>query len=183
MEQTDNAIRTIIIDGWHINEDTGEILGPVVPEGFHIHDDDTFEWFMGKRFELSSQIDELERKKKTVIDNLDKMIKERNRKIESLDFRFKFEVESYTKQLLEGKKKKSIRCMYGVTGFREIKKNYEIADKEKAIKWAEAYHPDAISKDFRKDAVSVENVSDAPPGVFNIIPGYDKFYIKTEITH
>jgi len=175
------AQNTVIIDGWLIDADTGLEIEPVPPrQEFHINDDDSFEWYMGKRADLAVKIKQLEAKKEIVTANLDAMIKEKQSRLNRLDLRFGVEVEAYVKELLADSKKRSITCMYGKAGFRKINENYVVADQAKAVQWAKTYHPDAVkvTEEFQKSKVDIEKAKDAPNGVFEMKPGHDKFYLE-----
>jgi len=172
-------------DGFYFDSVTGLELCAVEPvERFSIHDDSTFEWVMGKRFEAVSRVDMLERQKIAFCKNIDKAIAEKKRRVDQIDFRFKVELEAYAKKELTGKKQKTLRCLgYGSLSFKKINENFKIKNEKEAMDWMAFNHPDSIRIERipLKSELDIDTVRAAPDGLFEITPEHEKFTINTLI--
>lgn len=184
-----------IVEGnWMLNPDTGEILeymdqpiGPVERDfQFYVHDRASAEWVLEKLSEAEAEVAAIEKRKKTLLANLEAMGRPAGHRVTWLRRRFEDELKAWAEKELEGEKTRSIRTPFGQLAFRKVNERIKVDDEEAAIAWAKKHQPDAV-KTTEKILVSElpvllgfdpDEPAKAPPGC-HLEPAHDSFTVKT----
>jgi phage host-nuclease inhibitor protein Gam len=125
-----------IVDGFIVDPETGEILGHIEqPSEFHVTDCDSADWVLKRMLEAQTAIEAIKA-------NSQRLIKQHERQLEWLKFRFESELEEFAQKELEGQKTKSLILNYGQLRFRTVPPSYKVS--EEAIPWLEEKCPEAV---------------------------------------
>lgn len=145
-----------VIDGWLVDTETGECLGPVLPEPKWVPDtQEKVEWVLEKMLGLDSDLAALEARKSALIENMDAMIREKRGRRNSLDFCFGRDVVEFARlNLPEGKK--TWRCPFGSVAFRVVPAHVKVSDPEMAVASLKALCPEAVRA---TESVLVKSIS------------------------
>ena len=180
---------TIIVDGYIVDAETGEVIGLAQKEEFRVKDEDSFRWVMQKILESESKIAAIDnsaeyKQAQAIIANADSMKKDAQRRLEWLLARFTNEIAEYAKpQLVKGSR--SLKTMFGTVAFRTKKGGLKVSNEELAIQWAERNAPSAIkiSKKFLISELSTtESVKALGAGdAFYVAPDTETVTIKTGV--
>ena len=138
-----------IIDGYRIGQD-GEVLEYVGEPRFAIDSEDKAEWAMHKRMDAVREVESLRAKRRAILDNLDRQIRQAEGRVRALDYRFGEDLTAFARTRLSGKRR-SWACPYGTVAFRRTKARWTWSDapdaKERAVRWAkENWTPELIEK-------------------------------------
>lgn len=169
-------------DGLVVDPDTGEIIGMVdVKEEFHVVDDDSAEWVLEKLSEHEAEVRALELRKQALVANLDAMIKDKQRHVDFLHYRFDKELEDYASVALAHSKEKHIKTPWGRLSFRRSPDTRRVREGrlQDALAWAEEYCPDAVKHPDPVLLISKVPVAAMPQDLFETIEGENKFTITT----
>lgn len=134
------AIRNVeIVDGYLIDSLTGEVLEYVGEPRFSIDSEDKAEWAMHKRMDAVREVESLKAKRRAILDNLDRQIRQAEGRVRALDYRFGEDLTAFARTRLSGKRR-SWACPYGTVAFRRTKARWTWSDapdaKERAVRWA-----------------------------------------------
>lgn len=165
-----------------VDIETGEVLGMVGTERFCVHDRDSAEWVLRKLWDAEAEVAAIRARRKVLLDNLEAMEAEHQRRVEWLRWRFGPELEEWATDELEGKKVRSIKTPFGTLSFRRKPPRVVVTDEARAIaSLEEAGYTDAV-KVQRSVLVSMLPdgwVSLQRPDGFSVEAGSDGFSIKT----
>lgn len=181
----------ITIDGITFNAETGEILH----KEFQITDDASADWALEKIMNAEVRKAALEIKRRALLENLDAQIKEEQRRIDGLHFRFDNELTNYAKGKLNGKTK-TVKFTYGSVSFRTVKGGLRVVDAANALSWAKAKgfdHAIKLTESFqisqltdleREIAMDDIEAEGIPASVmpFEVKPDAEAVTIKTGVT-
>ena len=157
---------------------------------FSITDERGLTWYVRKIAAIDSEIARVQNQAKSIIAEL-----ERDR--QSLEFQFGIQVEAVTRDLLEGKRAKHLKTMFGNIGFRTNPARLEITDQKALLAWSQQHAPDLLetkvtiarlSERFKPSGNGISLFDTQADGVTLEIPGISikpaeqRFYIKTGST-
>lgn len=135
----------------YFDAETGEFAGPVdstLPDG-NIENEEQLLAYMRRlmRYEAEARATEMELK--AIIANAEKMLKQRQRKVEWLKTRWATSAAVTAESLLPRKSDGTYRlktwtCPFGEVKFTSRGASVEIADDDVAVRWAEANSPEAV---------------------------------------
>lgn len=132
--------------------------------------------YLRRRGQLAAEAERLR-------ENLHAMLKEITRKVETLDYLYQEEAKATVRDMLAGKKAKSLKTPFGVAGFRTIAAKVEVVDEATLIKAAES-DVDLMALVRTETRVSRSDVADhfkrtgeLPPGC-ELSAAYEKFHIS-----
>lgn len=181
---SDDKDLSILFDG--IDPDETE---EIVPKGFEVKDLSSANWCMAKIGLANSRIAEREQVAKELHDRIDTWLEKA-----TLDYHKTIDVmkeflEPYIKQQCdeestEKKKKRSVKLVLGVAGFRATSGRTNIVDMEKAVEWAkkqglEIKVVESVSATAIKESIKANG--EIPPEDAVIIEvGEDRFYVKVD---
>lgn len=174
---------TIVVNGYLIDAETGEVLDIVEaprPQ-FHVEDLASAEWVLEKMHEAEGRVAGLTARLAAITDQIGAMIREENRRSEWLQHRFGAELEAFAGRELQGQKSRSLKTPFGTLSFRSTPGSIRPLDKQGALAWAKEHAPDAVVT--REDLVvtPLKDRTDLPPILFEVTPAGDRFYIKTGV--
>jgi hypothetical protein len=104
---------------------------------FTITDRRGLEWYIRKIAAIDAEIARVQEQAKAIIADL-----ERDR--QSLEFQFGSQVQSVTQKLLEGKRAKHLKTIFGNIGYRTKPARLEIADPAALLEWSRQNAPDLL---------------------------------------
>lgn len=137
-----NPDDTIIVDGMIVNAETGEVLGVDAPQDFYVHNEESFNWVMGKMLDCDSRIAAITTnadviKARAIIANAERMEKDAKNRRNWFELRFGNELAKYAKTQIDGGKSKTFKSVLGSISFRVKKGGLRVEDKEKALETAQ----------------------------------------------
>lgn len=131
--------------GYILDADTGEILGLAgITEAFTVTDEKSADWVLEKMMDAEVEAARIRIKRDAITENLDKQIKEQERRRDYLAWKFGPALEHFAKEKLAGAKKKSIGLTFGTLAFRSVKGGVRVTDPAKALEWAKKFYPEAV---------------------------------------
>lgn len=145
-------------DGTPYDAVTGEILDPTLPsvqlavaaqpadasvaERFEVRDDDGAEWCLETLGKIEGEINYLNKKKRVQVENIDKLLRERERRIAWWHVRFAGSLAEYAKRTLA--KTKTRVFVNGKVSFRDTPGRREILRPDDAKAFVRRWRPDLI---------------------------------------
>ena len=172
MEQT-----TVVIDGYIVDVETGEIVGVESPEGFAVRDEDSAKWVLERFLDSDANIAKAE----AVVRNAQAILKRAKSRREWLERRFLPELAEYAKANLP-KGSKTYSTEYGAVSFRATAAKLKVVDEGQALSWAKQNAPEAVKVE---ESILVSKlpkglVEDAPQG-FEVVEAGESVSVKTGV--
>jgi len=179
---------TVVIDGYIVDAESGEVLGLAQKEEFHITDEESFNWVMKKFLDTESKLESIEHspevaQAKAILANAESMTKDAQRRLDWLTARFSQELAEYARPQLP-KGSKSFKTIYGTVSFRSVPAKLVVYDLPSALEWAKKHCPEAIkvTEDFQFSKVNKALIEDLKRQKgFAVIDGSEKVTIKTGV--
>jgi hypothetical protein len=158
---------------------TGEVVGLVreAEQPFRVDSRGAAEWILEMLLTAESETAALEVRKRVVIDNIESMQRDHERRAIWLRERFGPELEAWARSELEGKKQRTVKTPWGRLSFRRRKARLVVDDESKAIAWAVDNCAEAV-KTTSKFLVSQVPDELMPDGC-HVEPERDGFSIET----
>lgn len=170
------------IANYRFDIDTGEIIENdeiLFPKLYKIDNKEKADWVLAKILECNSKIQEINNRKKIIIENLNNQIKEHENRLLFFNERFGKQMEEFASEALKGSKKKSLQLDHGKIGFRECRGSTKILDLKKALEWLEQEMLlDAINVTRSIFVSKIPDNVELPVEIFDKTPPYNKFYIE-----
>lgn len=146
----------IVVDGFVVDTETGEVLRPVVEDGFAVDSSDRLDWVLRRMGELEAAMVAVEQTDavihaRAVLANAEQLKADFKRRLDSLHWRFDSEVEHYARQQLAGEKGRTLKSLYGSVSFRSVPSRISIGDADLASIALSARYPRALSVTFDLD--------------------------------
>lgn len=193
--------RVIEMDGYLVDEETGEVVGVVTPPEFVIDSQSAAEWVMNKMLEAESQVAAFDKTDavihaKAVLANAEAMKKPLQRRVEWLHKRFDNELGEFAKTRLT-KTCKTWRCLFGTVSLRKVPARLALKDEGLAIRMAEDFKLYAaglrVTKEFLISQITPADHAELVTGLighewsaedqtrkaFEIVPATEKVDVKT----
>ena len=171
----------VIVNGYKVDTDTGEIVGLAdEPERFKVHDLPSAEWVLDKFQQAESEKWRISALRKARMAQLDAMEKDAERRLEWLNYRFKAELEEWFNT--QDKKGKSIKLSCGTIGTRSSKPKLVIKEERLLQEYLAMAHPEILKFSTRIDLEALkELVRKEPfhPDVVKLEEGHEEFYVRT----
>jgi hypothetical protein len=146
---------------------------PEVRPAFAVEDEKTATWLVGKLAERRATIARIKEQAAA-------MVRDAERDIEYLEWRFGPELEMWAAANLEGKKK-SVKLLTGTVGFRSQKGKLVVVDEAACLEWARDNCPVAYVVEPRLVKTPIDDLfqktGEIPPGC-EYVEGGEKFYVK-----
>jgi len=125
-----------IINHELIDEETGEVLGPVVAAGT-ITSETALETVLEKISDAEAWLGALKQKHEAMKAQMEKIEKRKSKYLEYLLEVYQSPIKEYTKTRLEGQKTKTLNTVYGSISFRATKGGVKVTDPEQALQFIE----------------------------------------------
>lgn len=111
--------------------------------------------------------------------NAELMARECERRAEHLEWKYGANLQTWLRAELEGGKRKSVRLLHGVVGYRQKPAGVCVTNPAAALSWAKEHLPAAVAERLDK-AVLAETllVNGEPMDWAQIVPAEEQFYIK-----
>lgn len=171
----------VINNEWLVDPETGEITGRLdMAKDFHVTDMASAEWVLENLQEAEFETAKLQAMKDERIAAMNAMINTAQKRTDWLLWRFKDELEDFTRKQLEGRKEKHLKTPFGRLEFsnRERRK-VVVIDIARAVLWCTRNAKEAV-KTVKTILVSeLKDRTDLPKNVFEIVEPKEKFEIKT----
>ena len=184
--QIEQEAAPVVIDGYLIDQETGEVLGHVeVKSQFQVTDRKSAEWVLEKILNAESDVLAVEETPtviaaRAILSNAEKIKKERQARADWLRTRFEPELGHWAKQALEetGGKSKTIKTLFGSISLRTVKGGVRVLDKEFALELAKKEYPDAVkvSEEFQISKLTDEQKREIEVGLAGTIWPSDDTY-------
>lgn len=178
----------VLIDGYWMDPDTGEIIEAEAPKPeFRIDCKEHMDWYLEKRLNAVAEVHAIEMSSavlaaKAVLDNATRMAARAQKRVDALDRRFSAEATEFARQNLPTKGK-TYYSPFGEVAFRAVPAKLTVADEAQAIAWARFNNlADCVKTTFLVSKVSrgvAENLG-AEQG-FEWTPARESVSIKTDI--
>lgn len=154
LEIAEGSPVTVEVDGFLIDAESGEVLGPVVEEGFAVDSPQRLDWVLRRLGEVESQMVAIEQTDavihaRAVLANAERLKADLKRRLDSLHWRFDNEVEHYARQQLAGEKGRTLKTLYGSISLRSVPARIGIDDKALAIARLIEECPAALNVEFQ----------------------------------
>lgn len=191
-----SAPQVTVIDGWLYDSESGECLGPAElpkPE-FAITDDESLNWVLNKFLQTEATIAAIDNNDavvhaRAVIANAEAMKKEQQNRLNGLHFRFDNEIEHYVKPLLDGKKSKTHKTLFGSVSFRTSKGGLRVKDAAAALQWVKEQgnalaHTIKTTEEFQISRLTDEEretLANIVPEGFDVKPDSESMAVKTGV--
>lgn len=171
---------TVIVDGYVVDEETGEIHGLAGHPSFHVTDRTSAEWVLEKISQNTSALKALELRRAQVLENLEAQQREIERRADWLNQRFGGELREWCERELVGQKRKSIQLDWGKIGFRKTHGAVKVFDVVAAAEWLKVHCAQAIQMEPKVlvSRIPDELRSELPANAFDYTPPDNKFYIS-----
>jgi phage host-nuclease inhibitor protein Gam len=134
-----------------MDEDTHFQDAPEAPEpaddGFRLDSDDKVEWALRKIGAWDAEYARVKAHSESI---LKRIASEK----ESFLARFQVDLEEYTRQKIEGGKRRSHETVYGTLAFRKVPPTLSVVDKDAALEWAREHDPTSIQQTLNVKAYS-----------------------------
>ena len=149
MNQAVQEPNTIVIDGFIIDQETGEILGHAgVKPQFQVNDQASLEWVLERILNAEAEVKAVDQTPaviaaRAILENSEKIKAERTRRVDWLRTRFSPEIGEYLKTALTGKSR-SLKTIFGTVGLRTVKGGLRVKDEEAALECAKVGWPNAV---------------------------------------
>lgn len=156
-------------------QDAPEAPAPV-EDGFRIDSDDKVEWALRK-------IGAWDAEHARVKAHSESILKRITSEKESFLARFQVDLEEYTRQKIEGGKRRSYETVYGTLAFRKVPSTLAISDPDAALAWARENAPTAVRetlsiKEYSEQAkLALQQTGEVLPGV-EVKPERESFSIR-----
>ena len=145
---------------------------PEPPDAFIPDTEDKVNWVLGK-------IADRRARAARIRENADLLAKAEDREADALEWRFGPALQAFTRQELAGGKRKSVRLLHGVIGFRTRPAGVDVTDTAAALEWAKENCTEAVRESLDKKAMADTLLSTGKALPFaRLTPAEDVFYIK-----
>lgn len=136
-------------DNYFADAVTGEFVAFALPQEFMVKDEDSCNWVLRKFLECESQINAIELSAevlaaKAIVANAEKMRKAHYARLNWLEHRFKPELGKYAEKMLDGKKERTWKTLWGAIALTKTKGGVKVQDAVGAVAWAEENCKDAV---------------------------------------
>lgn len=177
---------TTEIDGYVIDNETGEILG-LTKSTFEVTDEKSADWVLEKIMDAEVEIARNDIKRKAILENLDTQDADQRRRIEFLKWKFGPQLERFANKELANAKTKTWKGTFGKLSFRTIKGGLRVTDPDEAlfvaqsngftnaIKTVETFQISKLTSEQR------ELLETKLPNGFEIKPDETSFKIETGV--
>jgi hypothetical protein len=172
-----------VVDGFLVNEETGEILGLAEQDhGWQVDSPDKADWVLSLMAQEEAQLEALEMRKQALLHNLERMAKEHERRLDYLRYRFGGGLQSVARAELEGGKSRTLRLPHGSLAFRKVAGSSAIKDMDAAVAWAAANAPSLVRTTTKTDVLAGEaaKMLDAIYGENNPARAYPAWMERTD---
>lgn len=167
-----------------IDPETGEILDVTTPQdGFQVTDRASAEWVLEKMAEAEAAAQAHKARLEAVKANIESQIKDEERKLAFLDFKFGHQLRLFAEQELDGKKSKTLKLDNGKLSLRTVPAKWEW-NQDALLPWAKKYAPEAIKT---TEKVLVSELTDAQKavcsteGIAKVTDSQEVFSVKTGV--
>lgn len=150
-------------DGFMVDEETGEIVSVIVPkDSFRVDSVENFDWVMKKLGEEEAKklaVDESWEVKhaRAVLENAEIVKSDYQRRIESLLFRFRAELEEFARsEIAKMRKGKTFKTLMGSIAFRATPAKLEFVDEPSVVAWMREHCSAALRVSVDLNAVEDE---------------------------
>ena len=160
---TDEALAELLGDAPAPNSG-GEAFTPDTPE--------KADWLLGK-------IADARARAARVRENAEKIARQHEAEADGLEFRYGPVLQALTRRETEGTRRKSLRLLNGVLGFRQRPAGVQITNPREALCWARQHLPAAVSEALDRKALSDALMATGEAVDFAAFtPAEDVFYVK-----
>lgn len=172
----------IIVDGFFVDLETGETIGPVSkPVDWMPLDREDVDFVLS--LFASADADELaiDARLKALTENLQSQKRDIATRRKSLEYKYRSAIESVARRELEGQKSRTLKLDHGQVSFRITQGTCNITAMDIAVEWAEEHKPDCVV--IEKSVLASMIKDDVPEGAiwFERTPGEDRMSIKTGV--
>lgn len=113
-------------------------------------------------------------------ENAELMARAEERKAEALEWKYGANLQTWLRAELAGGKKKSVRLLHGVLGYRQKPAGVSVTDPTAAGQWAREFCPNALVTSLDRKALSAALLETGEAVDFaDFTPAEDVFYIKS----
>lgn len=206
-----------VVDGLALDGDTGEVIGTAVPKDIYDEEMTVglADWVLkkiqtedakaasayGMRANAQRDIESLKEKALADLEktpemlaaraqdaNSERILKQAERNRDFFIAKYQEDLGEFAAKELKGKKERAWYRPGGSVALRRVPAKLQVADESKAIKWAEDFQPDAITKTFKVNSLAkdvlislIANPDNAEMAGFVIEPETQKVTIKSGI--
>ena len=142
------------------------------PCAFVPTDENGVNWVLGK-------IADARARAARIRENAELMARAEERKAEALEWKFGPALQTFLRAELAGGKKKSVRLLHGVLGYRTKPAGVSVTDDAAALAWAREFLPEAVAVRLDKKALADALLTNGESVDFATLnPAEETFYIK-----
>ena len=175
---TTETTETITDDALSENDALSELLGTALegpgdaPDTFTPDTPDKADWVLGR-------IADARARAARVRENAEKIARQHEAEAEGLEWRFGPALEALCRRETEGSRRRSLRLLNGVLGYRTRPAGVQVTDPGAALSWARVNLPAAVSEalDRKALAAALLGTGEAVPFAA-FMPAEDVFYVK-----
>lgn len=131
---------------------------------------DKVDWVLGK-------IADARARALRVRENAERIARQHEAEAEGMEWRFGVALQAFARQETEGSRRRSVRLLNGVVGFRTRPASVTITNEPEARAWVEANLPQALRLDVRALSARLLQTGEAVDGT-QLVPAQETFYIK-----
>jgi len=186
-EREDLRAIAVEIEGYILNEETGEIMGHALVETqFRVDSIGAAEWVLEKMAYEDAAIFALAERERALIENIQAIRRQYERRRQWLEYRFGPELAEFAKQNLP-KGKKTWLCPFGSVSFRKINPKLVIDDASRALETARVECPESIKVEYKilvsqiPEEVRQAALDGKPMPGFLVEPESERVYFKTSV--
>jgi len=152
-----------------------ETIETIDTEEFTIDSADRVEWYLRKLANIAAERERVKAQAAAILARLDT-------DEEGLKFRFENQVIAWTRNQVEGSRRKSVQTLQGTVGFRKVPSRVVIDDTGKALSFAAdsgfAVQTTLNTAEYRKEAQKrLQETGEVLPGCA-VAPEYESFSIS-----
>ena len=116
---------------------------------------------------------------KLIRENAELMARECERRAEHLEWKYGANLQTWLRAEIDGGKKKSVRLLHGVLGYRQKPAGVSVTDPAAALSWAQENLPEAVTLTLDKKALAEALLANGEALDFAALnPAEETFYIK-----
>ncbi len=153
-------------------DDTEEDGAEGTAEAFLPDTAEKVDWVLGKMAAARAEA-------KLIRENAELMARECERKAEALEWKYGASLQTWLRAEIDGGKKKSVRLLHGVLGYRQKPAGVSVTDPAAALSWAQENLPEAVTLSLDKKALADALLTTGEALDFaRLNPAEETFYIK-----
>lgn len=151
-EMEAEAANPVVIDGYLVDGETGEVLGIVTPKAeFTVQTAEDADWVLAKILQAEAALASIDSRPeiacaRAILANAERLKKDESRRLDWLHRRFDAELGDFARRQLDGKKTKTFKTLFGAISLRTKKGGLRVANEESALTMARKLFPHAVRK-------------------------------------